>query len=71
MSKKLTLKPHARLLRQDREYYQQVQYNNTFCKDVDGQWYFCSKDGEPHESVNFTVIEENTMFIEVIEHAIA
>ncbi len=69
MSKQLTLKPHSRLFRQDRKYYQQVQYNNTFCKDVDGQWYFCSRDGEPQEAVNFTVIEEKPGFIKVIEYA--
>lgn len=68
MSRELTLKPHTRLFRQDRKYYEQVQYRNTFCKDVDGKWYFCSRDGEPQEEVFFTVISENYRFIKVIEN---
>ncbi|AEA99065.1 hypothetical protein [Alteromonas mediterranea] len=67
MAKELILKPHTRLFRQDRKYYEQVQYRNTFCKDVDGQWYFCSRDGEPQEAVNFTMIEDKPRFIKVLE----
>lgn len=32
--------------------YYKSRNNKLYCKDVDGSWYFCSKDGEPQEKID-------------------
>jgi hypothetical protein len=46
----------------NRDYYRDTKYKQLYCKDIDGTWYFCSKDGEPdsrltEEEINIIIIE--------------
>ena len=41
------------------QYFKEIGFNNIYCIDPEGTFYFCSRDGEPGYEVNepYTIVE--------------
>ena len=46
--------------------YFKDSYKNIYCM-TDNGWFFCSKDGEPQNSVNFVIRGQSDISIQVTE----